>query len=108
MVKITSHNKEFHDIYSLPNISLMNSRRMRWARHGVGRGRKTSTQGYVRKCEGKGPLERPRQRWKDNIKINFKKKAQKVIHCIHLFRDKWWAFVNTVMNFGFQKMWRTS
>jgi hypothetical protein len=66
---------EFHDIYSLPNIRLMNSRRMRWVRHVAGRGRKISTQGYVRKREGKGPLERPRQRWKDNIKTNFKQKA---------------------------------
>jgi hypothetical protein len=81
----------------------MKSRRMRWVRHVAGTGRKTSTQGYVRKCEGKGPLVRPRQRWKDTIKTNFKQKTKNSIHWIHLFRDKWWAFVNTVMNFRVPK-----
>jgi len=83
----------------LPNIRITKSRRLRWVKHVAGRGRMTSTQGYVRKCEGKGPRGRSRQRWRDNIKTNFKQKALKGIHWIHLLRDKWWAFVNTVMNF---------
>jgi len=83
----------------LPNIRIAKSRRMRWAKHVAGRGRKTSTQDYVRKCEGKGP----HGRWKDNIKTNLKQKTPKGIHWIHLLRDKWWAFVNTVINFWVPK-----
>lgn len=45
---------------------------MRWAKHVAGKGRKTSTQGYARKCEGRGPHGRPTQRWKDNFKTNLK------------------------------------
>ena len=49
--------------------------------------------------EGKRPLGRPRRRWKDNIKMDFREVggggdwmelAQN--------RDRWWALVNTVMN----------
>jgi hypothetical protein len=41
---------------------------------GMCRGEETRTQGLVRKCEGKRPLVRPRYKWENNIKINFKQK----------------------------------
>jgi hypothetical protein len=54
----------------------------------------------VGKLERKGPLGRPRRRWKDNIKINLKELGLDVVNLIHLAhnRDHGKTFVNTVMN----------
>ena len=50
---------------------------------------------------GKDPLRRPRRRWGDNIKMDFKGIVWEGMDWINLVlgRDKWWGFVNTVMNF---------
>ena len=47
------------------------------------------------KPEGKTPLERPRRRWEDNIKMDLQE-----VDWIELAqdRDRWRALVNTVMN----------
>ena len=60
----------------------------------------------VGKPEGKRPLGRLRHRWEDNIKINLQEVAWGVTDWIDLAkdRDRWLAFVNAVMNFGFHKM----
>ena len=66
------HNEEHRDLYSLPNIvRVVKSRRMRWAGH-VARMREGRGvhRVLVGKSEGKSPLERPRRRWEDNIKID--------------------------------------
>jgi hypothetical protein len=54
----------------------------------------------VGKPEGKRPLERPRRRWVDNIKIDLRKIGWDGMDWIDLARDrdKWRALVNTVMN----------
>ena len=61
-------------LYGKFNVAqLTKSRSMRWAGHVArmveGRGvRKV----LVRKPEGKRPLERPRRRWEDNIKMDLR------------------------------------
>jgi hypothetical protein len=54
-----------------------------------------------RKTEGKRPLARPRRRWEDNIRMDFREIGFKGVEWMHMDRDRneWRAFVN----FGFQK-----
>ena len=67
------HNKELYTLYSSPNIfRVIKSRRLRWAQHVVCMGeRKGTYRILVRKPEGRRPLQRPRSRWEDNIKMIF-------------------------------------
>jgi hypothetical protein len=52
--------------------------------------------------EGKRPLERPRRRWEDNIKMDLGEIGIDGANWIPLAQDRvqWRAFVNTVMNLG--------
>jgi hypothetical protein len=54
----------------------------------------------VEKPEGKRPLGRPRRRWVDNIKMEFREIGWDDMDWIDLAqdRDRWRALVNTVMN----------
>ena len=49
-------------------------------------------------------------RWEDNIKMDFKEVGGGCGDWMELAkdRDRWWAFVSTVRNFRFPKMWRIS
>jgi len=60
----------------------------------------------VRKPEGKRPLERPRRRWEDNIKMDLRKVEGGCGDWMELAqdRDRWRALVSTVMNFRVPKM----
>jgi hypothetical protein len=66
------HNKELYALYSSPNIiRVIKSRRLRWAAHVARMGdRRGAYRALVGKPEGRRPLERPRHRWEDNIKMD--------------------------------------
>jgi hypothetical protein len=53
----------------------------------------------VGNLEGKRPLERPRRRWEDNIKLDLREIGWDGMDWIDLTqdRDQWRALVNTVM-----------
>jgi hypothetical protein len=50
--------------------------------------------------QGKRPMGRPRRRWEDNIKMDFKEIEIDGENRIQLARGRvqWWAVVNTVIN----------
>jgi hypothetical protein len=54
----------------------------------------------VERSEGKRPLEMPRRRWEDNIKMDLRETGIHGANWIQLAQDRvqWRAFVNTVMN----------
>jgi hypothetical protein len=66
------HNKELYALYSSPNITcVIKSRRLRWEGHVACMGeRRGAYRALVGKPEGRKPLERPRHRWEDNIKMD--------------------------------------
>jgi hypothetical protein len=65
------HNKKLYALYSSPSIILViKLRRLRWAGHVAHMGdRRGAYRSLVGRPEGKRPLERPRRRWEDNIKM---------------------------------------
>jgi hypothetical protein len=66
------HNDALHNLYPSPNIiRMIKSRRMRWAGHVARLGdTRNAYRILVGKPEGKRPLETPRRRWVDNIKMD--------------------------------------
>jgi hypothetical protein len=54
----------------------------------------------VGRPEGRRLLGRPRRRWEDNIKVYLQEVGCGRMDWIELAqdRDRWWAFVNAVMN----------
>jgi hypothetical protein len=89
-------------MYSSPNtVRVIKSRRFWWAGHvariGEGRG---VYRVLVWTPESKRPLERPRRRWDDNIKMDLREIRIDVVNWIQLDHDRihWRAFVSTVMN----------
>jgi hypothetical protein len=66
------HNEELRDLYSSPSvITIMKSRRMRWAGHVVGMGDKRNAYSLLfGKPEERSPLGTPRRSWVDNIRMD--------------------------------------
>jgi hypothetical protein len=94
---------ELSNLYSLPNIvRVVKSRRMGGVGHvaRMGEGRCVHRV-MVGKLEGKRPLGRPRHRWEDNIKMDLQEVGGGCGDWMALAQDgeRWWALVNTVMNF---------
>jgi hypothetical protein len=58
-------------------------------------------QGFVGKAEGKRPLEKPKRRGEDWIRMDFREIGWGGVELIYLAqdRDRWRAVVNAVMNF---------
>jgi hypothetical protein len=54
----------------------------------------------VRKPEGKRPLQKPRHRWEDNIRLDLREIGWEIVDWIHLAQGevKWQSLVNKVMN----------
>jgi len=74
---------------------------MRWAGHVARMGERRGVyRVLVGELEGKKPLERPRRRWEDNIKMDLQEVGCEGMDWIELAqnRDRWRALVNAVMN----------
>jgi hypothetical protein len=84
------HNEDLHNLYSSPNIiRIIKTRRMKWAGHMVRIGTERNVYGlFVRKPEGKRPLEKPRCRWIDNIKIDLLETGLDVVDWIGQPQDR--------------------
>ena len=97
------HNEELNDLYSLPNIvRVVKSRRMRWSEHVARMGEDRGVHRVlVVKPEGKSSLGRPRRKWEDNIKMDFRKVGggRGDWKALAQDRDGWRALVGTVRNF---------
>jgi hypothetical protein len=56
--------------------------------------------GLVGKLEGRRPVERPRRRWEDNIRMDLRKVGCGCVDWMKLAqdRDRWRVLVSAVMN----------
>jgi hypothetical protein len=102
------HN-ELHILYSSPDIiTQIKSRRMRWAVHvaRMGEERKVYIV-LVGKPGEKRPLVRPWRKWENGIKMYLRGIGCMSVEWIHLaqYRDRWWVFMNDVMNLRVLAPW---
>jgi hypothetical protein len=80
----------------------MESGRRRWAWHVARIAEMRNTYVYnisVGKLEGERPLKRPRRTLEDKIRKDLREIMWEVVDWMHLVqnRDRWQAFVNTIM-----------
>jgi hypothetical protein len=103
------HNEELQNLYSSPDIiRQVKSRRMRWAGH-VARleEERKMYKVWVGKPEGKRPLERPRRRWEDWIRMDLRETDLGDVDWSRLSQDsdRWRAVVSAVMNLRVLAPW---
>jgi hypothetical protein len=86
------HNKEFHILYSSPNIiRQIKSRIMRWAGHVARMGKQKKVYSVlVGKPERKRPLGIPRRRWEDGIRMDLREIGWENVEWIQLAQDRGW------------------
>jgi hypothetical protein len=96
------HNDELHNLYfSLIIVRVIKSRMIRWAGHVLRMGKERGVyRVVVGRPKGKRPLGRPKHRWEDNIKMDFREIGINGVNWIRLAQDRvqWQACVNMVMN----------
>jgi hypothetical protein len=95
------HNQEVYNLYFLPRIRMIKSRRIRWAGYVARMGEKRNAYRiFVGKPERKSPLGRSRYRWEDNIKMDLGEMGWDGMAWIDLAQDRfqWRALVNMVLN----------
>jgi hypothetical protein len=98
------HNGELQNLYLSPDIiRQIKSRRMRWAGHVARMGEARNVyRVLVGKPKGKRPLERPRRRWEDGIKMDLGETGWGGggVEWIQVAQDRnhWRVLVNAVMN----------
>jgi hypothetical protein len=69
------HNEEFHNLYCLPSIiTIIKSRRMRWAGHVARMVRSGRHVGFGWKAGRKDTTRKPRRKLEDNIKMDIGEK----------------------------------
>jgi hypothetical protein len=78
---------------------VIKSKRIKW---GGGSAQKNCIKCLVGRPDGKRPAGKPRPRWEDNIKMDFKEIGWKGMDWIDLAedREKWRELLNVVMNLG--------
>jgi hypothetical protein len=99
------HMEELNVQYPSPNnIGVIKPKRMKWTEHvtcmaGIGAAYRFS----VGKPDGEKLHEKPRRRWKYNIKTDFQEMRSRIMDWIDLARDtdSWRALVNALMNLRF-------
>jgi len=83
-------NEELKDLISSLNIvRVIKSRSMRWGGHEAHMGQEKGVyRVLVGKPEGKRPLERPRRRWVDNIRMDLQEVGFGYMDWIGLAQDR--------------------
>jgi hypothetical protein len=84
------YNDELHSLYSSPNIvRVIKSRRMSWAGSVARMGERRGVyRVLVGRPEDKRALGRPRHRWEDNIKMDFREIGIDGANWIQLAQDR--------------------
>jgi hypothetical protein len=83
---IRLQNGDLFNLNSSQNIiRVIKSRKLRWVGHEAYRkGMRNIYKILVKKCEGNRPLERPRHRWENKIRLDLREIGWEGVDWIHL------------------------